>query len=112
MDTNLTPLQQKINDLVNSIYENQYFVELFERTLGSENTIDQFHLRPNAISILNDFWFNLPDAPHIRTPVFFQLCDVLEDEDNYEQCSCGEDGGTSCGSINCRLLAQDDDPAF
>jgi hypothetical protein len=100
MDTNLTPQQTKILDLVDAIYDNEYFVDLFERTCEDPATLWR---NPQAIRMLNDFWFLLPDNRSIRTPVFFQLCDIIEGEED-DGCPCGEDGGTSCGDPNCSLL--------
>jgi hypothetical protein len=107
MITELAQQQQQIAKLVLSIYEENYFVMLFEDVCLKMNTPDTFHLHANAIDLLNDFWYALPDSRSIRTPVFFQLCDVIEsaqcDED--QSCpSCGEDGGTSCGLSDCGLL--------
>jgi hypothetical protein len=77
MDTNLTPQQTKILNLVDAIYDNDYYVDLFERVCASPRTL---HTDPDALRMLNDFWFRLPDNMSIRTPVFFQLCDIIEDE--------------------------------
>jgi hypothetical protein len=103
MDTNLTLQQQKIASLVGAIYENDYYVNLFERVCGDAAALPT---NPAAIRLLNDFWFRLPDNTSIRTPVFFQLCDIIEGEED-EGCPCGEDGGTSCGDPNCGLLTNE-----
>lgn len=97
-----------ISALVAAIYEADYYVSLFERTCGPD--IDNLHTNPKAITLLNNFWFALPDNKSIRTPVFFQLCGVIEDANEDESaCPCGADGGTSCGDPNCEMLG---DPAF
>ncbi len=75
MDTHLTTQQQTIASLVEAIYDNDYYVTLFERVCGNPASLPT---NPQAIRLLNDFWFCLPDNRSIRTPVFFQLCDVIE----------------------------------
>lgn len=74
--------QQKIASLVEAIYNADYYTNLFERVCGDPAALPT---NPRAISLLNDFWFRLPDNSSIRTPVFFQLCDILEsdNEDDY-----------------------------
>lgn len=74
--------QQTIASLVEAIYDNSYYVTLFERVCGDPTS---FPTNPRAIQLLNEFWFRLPDNQSIRTPVFFQLCDVIENamEDDY-----------------------------
>lgn len=103
-------MQTRIAALVAAIYENNYYTSLFERVCGPD--VNALPTNPNAISLLNNFWFALPDNKSIRTPVFFQLCDVIEDagEDD-SACPCGADGGTSCGDPNCEMLSNGDSPA-
>jgi len=93
-------LQNKIRSLIEAIYDTNYHIGLFERVCGDPTTLPT---NPRAISLLNDFWFRLPDNMSIRTATFFKLCDILED-DYEEECPCGHDGGTSCGDPNCCLL--------
>ena len=64
----------EIAALVDSIYKTDYYVDLLQR-LCDPSTL---HANPEAISILNRFWFSLPDDRSIRTPTFFRLCDVIE----------------------------------
>ena len=70
-------MQSKIADLVRAIYETEYYVDAFERVCDHPSTL---HINPKRFQILNQFWVSLPDSRQIRTPVFFQLCDILENE--------------------------------
>jgi hypothetical protein len=70
-------MQTRIAELVVAIHETEYYTNLFERVCGPATY--HLHTNPNAISLLNDFWFALPDGKVIRTPVFFQLCNIIED---------------------------------
>jgi hypothetical protein len=70
-------LEDKIKSLVEAIYDTSYFTRILERMCDPRT----LHTNPKAISILNEFWFALPDNSSIRTPVFFQLCDVIEGEE-------------------------------
>lgn len=75
---------EKIKALVDAIYDTKYYVNILERLCYTPT----LHNQSNAISILNEFWFALPDNSSIRTPVFFQLCDVIdgaEEEDDDDE---------------------------
>jgi hypothetical protein len=70
-------MQNRIAALVVAVHETEYYTNLFERVCGPATY--HLHTNPNAISLLNNFWFALPDSKSIRTPVFFQLCNIIED---------------------------------
>ena len=70
-------MQTRIAELVVTIHETEYYTNLFERVCGPATY--HLHTKPNAIALLNNFWFALPDSKSIRTPVFFQLCGIIED---------------------------------
>lgn len=85
----MTKYEIQISTLVDAIYDADYYVEIFERICGPDAKL--LHENPNAMNLLNNFWFALPDTRSIRTPVFFQLCDVIENANSCEEDIVGGD---------------------
>jgi hypothetical protein len=80
--TQLTPTQLDSKNLMNEIFEKDYYVldllrVLNAREMNQEIPIEEYDDEV-LIEMWNDFWFSLPDSPVIRTGPFFALCDICE----------------------------------
>lgn len=80
-----TQIQRKFKELFVDVMREQYYVEDFERCLQLNGmdvegvAIDEYD-DAKLVSMANDFWFELPDGPQIRTSTFFKLCEIAEQQ--------------------------------
>ena len=75
--------KEQVAVLQQQIYKQEYFVNLwehclFEHGLSKQLVASGVYKDAKLNLVLNDFWFALPDAPHIRVDPFFLLCDLCE----------------------------------
>lgn len=80
-----TTVQEQMKDLVVAINTEQYFVPLFQATMeGHGFTIEgvqgESYTDSEIVSLVNDFWFELPDSPTIRRVPFGLVCDIAQTE--------------------------------
>ena len=74
--------QERSALLFQSILEFDYFVALLESIVGPVSEFDEKikSMKDSELkSTWSRFWFRLPDALHIRTGPFFELCDLCDE---------------------------------
>ena len=72
----MTDYKLKVIDLERSIYSNDYYVKLWEQV---KNGRDITGLSDEDLcTMLNDFWYILPDSLSIHRAPFNALCDLCE----------------------------------
>lgn len=72
----MTDYMVKVFVLEQSIYSNNYYVDLWEQAKNERDitqTCDE-----ELCSMLNTFWINLPDSLSIHRAPFNELCDLCE----------------------------------
>lgn len=90
----------EIDSVIRAIYDEGYYVELWERVYR-RRTAPLDTLSPcEAYKVFNDFWEALPDTRSIRHGPFYAVCDMAEKYftlmgDEYED--GGEDSDDSHG---------------
>ena len=80
-----TYYQKDSKELMTEIFTVDYYTSRFVNQLSylgmSKSKIENFQYSNAELHYLwNEFWFCLPDEEHIRTPTFFKLCDLCEQE--------------------------------
>ena len=68
------------NRVLRLIYVQEYYCHIAERlkALPSFKNIETTKSTAKIWLFWNEFWERLPDAEYIRTPIFFQICDLAE----------------------------------
>ena len=79
----MTDIQAQVAHLQRSIFEESYFVALWQAQLAKRNmTTASIVLHQDddsqLVLLCQDMWDALPDNPSIRRFPFFLLCDVAE----------------------------------
>lgn len=62
------------------VFEEEYFPNIASRLMQTERYAGIAESTDACLicSFWNAFWFALPDAPYIRTTIFFRICDLAE----------------------------------
>lgn len=67
------------------ILQEDFYIERYKNVLKKHGlTIEQVQgegLSKDTLHVIwESFWWALPDSPSIRTPIFFKVCDLCEEE--------------------------------
>ena len=82
---------QRVAMFQDELYQEQYYIAqyehvLVERGMTPDGVSQSQYSSSQLCSLLNDFWFALPDSTAIReNDVFFTLCDLCEGDHSEEQ---------------------------
>lgn len=70
----------QINIFAADYYTNRYARCVEHHGLSFQTIVEKKHPPHELMTMLNDFWDSLPDAPHIRVQPFFDLCDLCAED--------------------------------
>lgn len=78
-------LSARVKALQEQIYETQYYVRKYERILHEYDMtpegIRNEQYKDELYDMLGEFWWQLPDNPTSRTGPFWELTDILDDQE-------------------------------
>lgn len=74
-------LIEKHKDLIDKVISQNYYSH---NLYGLDKNCDQLTSQADIYIFWNKFYHYLPDNPSIRKPIFFEICDLIERNDEYE----------------------------